>query len=55
MTKTVLVETGSEPRDTEVVDLLNDAKWRRVGRTEGIRITLRFFALTLGKRVTNIA
>lgn len=36
---TVAVVTGSEPRDSEEVDLLNDDKWRHGGRTEEMRMT----------------
>lgn len=47
MAKTVAVETGSEPRDVEEVDLFNDEKWRHVGRAEEMRMTQVFW----GKRM----
>lgn len=39
MAKPVAVETGSELRDVEEVDLFNDQKWEHVGRAEGMRMT----------------
>ena len=50
MAKPVAVETGSESRDVEEVNLFSDEKWGRVGRAEEMRMTWVFG----GKRMINL-
>lgn len=44
----VALATGSEPRDNEEVDLLNDEKWRHVCKTEEMRMTQMILLELLG-------